>query len=408
MPAKKKKTKSAAKKPGKKGRETKSTVGKPRRKDRAGQSRPRPKTNQSVAEKKRAYFKQADFPQTDLQQAQRIAAAIVDSYGGTEASPPDIALAIDVSPTSSAWPHLAGSSIAYGLTEGGVNASAIRLTDLGRRLVEPQEEGEDIAARREAILQPSIQRDFFKKYHRSKLPSDIIASNVLKGMGLPASRLESAVEIIKTNGKYAGIIKETKTGPFVHLDSPNIPPPTVTSSLSTKDENDPDDTPDTTEVAAGASAASPDQRTSDSIDDEKSSRVFITHGKQRAIVEQIKELLAFGKFDPIVSVERESTAIPVPEKVFEDMRACSAGVIHVGAEGEYLDSNGEQHTKINDNVLIEIGAAMALYGKRIVLLVEKGVVLPSNLQGLYRCEFDGDQLDYDATMKLLKTFSQFR
>jgi predicted nucleotide-binding protein len=51
---------------------------------------------------------------------------------------------------------------------------------------------------------------------------------------------------------------------------------------------------------------------------------------------------------------------------------------------------------------------MALYGKRVILLVEKGVVLPSNLQGLYRCEFEGDKLDYKSTMKMLKTFSQFR
>ncbi len=82
--------------------------------------------------------------------------------------------------------------------------------------------------------------------------------------------------------------------------------------------------------------------------------------------------------------------------------------MHVGAEGKYLDKDGNEHTKLNDNVCIEIGAAMALYGKRMILLVEKGVVLPSNLQGLYRCEFEGDKLDYESTMKLLKTFNQFR
>jgi len=43
-----------------------------------------------------------------------------------------------------------------------------------------------------------------------------------------------------------------------------------------------------------------------------------------------------------------------------------------------------------------------------VLLVEKGVMLPSNLQGLYKCDFEGDRLEYESTMKLLKTFSQFR
>jgi len=107
-------------------------------------------------------------------------------------------------------------------------------------------------------------------------------------------------------------------------------------------------------------------------------------------------------------VERESTAIPVPEKVFEDMRSCSAGVIHVASEGKWIDSSGSEEPKINDNVLIEIGAAIALYGKKVILLVERGLTLPSNLQGLYRCDFEGDKLDYESTMKLLKTFNQFR
>lgn len=63
------------------------------------------------------------------------------------------------------------------------------------------------------------------------------------------------------------------------------------------------------------------------------------------------------------------------------MRSCGAGVIHVGGEGKYLDGNGIEHSKINDNVLIEIGAAMALYGKKVVLLVENGVTLPSKSSG---------------------------
>jgi predicted nucleotide-binding protein len=51
---------------------------------------------------------------------------------------------------------------------------------------------------------------------------------------------------------------------------------------------------------------------------------------------------------------------------------------------------------------------MALYDKNFILLVHKGVPLPSNLQGLYRCEYEGDKLDYEATMKLLKTFNEFK
>jgi predicted nucleotide-binding protein len=366
---------------------------------------------ESASHDKRAYFKQADFPQITLQQAQKIASSLVDNFAGKEASPPDIALAIGVSPTSSAWPKLAGSSIAYGLTDGGVNANTIKLTPLGRKLVAPEEEGSDLIARREAIMLPRISKEFFERYGRAKFPNDTVASNVLKTFGLPLDRASSALEILKANGRYAGIIRDTPTGPFVNLDSPGIPAPMATPALpdhETDEENgagtsEAEEPPiiKTERSSATATSRSPSF-------DAKSSRVFISHGKQKAIVTQLKELLAFGNFDPIVSVERESMAIPVPEKVFEDMRSCAAGVIHVGAEGKYLDRDGAEHTKFNDNVLIEIGAAMALYGKKVVLLVEKGVILPSNLQGLYRCDFEGERLDYEATMKLLKTFSQFR
>ena len=361
---------------------------------------------------KRTYFRQSDFPLASLQQAQKIASALIDNFAGRDGSPPDIALAIGISPTSSAWPGLAGASIAYGLTEGGVNASAIKLTALGRRLVAPEEEGADLVARREAILLPRISREFFERYRRAKFPSDAIAGNVLRGFGLPQERLEAAIEILKANGKYAGIIRDTPTGPFVNLDSPGVPAPAATPAFPEDDEG-----ASATDVEAenrrlqpsGTQKSAPITPGSGTPPfDSKTNRVFISHGKQRSVVAQIKELLAFGSFDPVVSVERESTAIPVPEKVFEDMRSCGAGVIHVGGEGRYIDPDGIAHSKINENVLIEIGAAMALYGKKVVLLVEKELTLPSNLQGLYRCDFEGDRLDYEATMKLLKTFSQFR
>jgi hypothetical protein len=350
----------------------------------------------------RNYFKQSEFPLVSLQQAQKIAAAIVDNFAGEGGSPPDVALAIGISPTSSGWQSLAGASIAYGLTAGGVNANAMIITDLGKKLVAPEEEGADITARREAIMKPRLMKEFFEKYRRAKFPNEIIGANVLKAQGIPADRVENALQIIKENGKYAGVIRDTPTGPFINLDSPGVPAPAATPALPEDDHDEP---------PAGAGQASPSTHKPvppSAAFDPKADHVFISHGKQRAIVTQIKELLEFGKFTPVVSVEREATAISVPEKVFEDMRSCAAGIIHVGGEGKYLDPDGNEHTKLNDNVLIEIGAAMALYGKKIILLVEKGVALPSNLQGLYRCEFEGDKLEYDSTMKLLKTFSQFR
>ena len=140
---------------------------------------------------------------------------------------------------------------------------------------------------------------------------------------------------------------------------------------------------------------------------ESCNRVFITHGRNRKILDQVKELVAYGKFEAVVAMEHETAAKPVPKKVMDDMRMCKAAVIHVSAEEMLYDKEGNEIPQINENVLIEIGAAMALYGDKFVLLVEEGVSLPSNLQGLYECRYEGDELNMPATMKLLKAFSEF-
>jgi predicted nucleotide-binding protein len=141
---------------------------------------------------------------------------------------------------------------------------------------------------------------------------------------------------------------------------------------------------------------------------QKGNRVFITHGRNKKILEQVKEIVAYGKFDPIVAQEHETAAKPVPDKVMDDMRSCQAAVIHVSSEGILKDKDGKEHAQLNGNVLIEIGAAMALYGKQFILLVEEGVKLPSNLQGLYECRYQGNELSGEATMKLLKAFNAFQ
>ena len=68
----------------------------------------------------------------------------------------------------------------------------------------------------------------------------------------------------------------------------------------------------------------------------------------------------------------------------------------------------EQHVLLNPNVLIEIGAAMAFYGKRFILLVRDGVKLPSNLHGLYEVRYAGDILDASATIKLLEAIKDIK
>jgi predicted nucleotide-binding protein len=137
-------------------------------------------------------------------------------------------------------------------------------------------------------------------------------------------------------------------------------------------------------------------------------RVFITHGKNRAFVDTIKELLAYGEMDPVVSVEHETVSLPVPDKVINDMRSCGAAIIHVDVEQRLVDQDGNTQMIPNPNVLIEIGAAMALYGRRFILLVREGIKLPSNLQGLYEVRYSDDKLDAEATIRLLKAIKDIK
>jgi hypothetical protein len=97
----------------------------------------------------------------------------------------------------------------------------------------------------------------------------------------------------------------------------------------------------------------------------------------------IKALLSYGELEPVVATESQTSSLPVPLKVMGHMRSCGAAIIHVEGERKLFDADTKEVVALNENVLIEIGSAMALYGDRFILLVKDGVKLPSNLQGLY-------------------------
>ena len=356
------------------------------------------KEKTGAPDKKQSRVSQSDIPRYSLEKAIGVAKVISDDYGGGETAPHRVAEALAMSPTSSSWQILSGSAVAYGLTEGAYNAKTIKLTDLGKKIVSPTEEGLDEKLKIEAALKPRISKTFFGKYNRSKFPREEIGANVLADLGVPRDRTKEVLQILKSNGEYVGIITNSKTGPYVATDDISKP----IDSLQTLQSED-----EVMGVTEKTVIESPEETVAPTTS-YGPTRVFITHGKNKEVVLQLKDLLTFGKFAPVVAEEHETTSKPVPEKVMTDMRSCQAGIIHIESEEELLDQTGNSHRKINENVLIEIGAAMALYKEKIVLLVQKGVRLPSNLQGLYRCEYVGNKLDYEATMKLLKIFNDFR
>ena len=135
----------------------------------------------------------------------------------------------------------------------------------------------------------------------------------------------------------------------------------------------------------------------------RSPRVFITCRAGGKIMEQVKELVVFGQIEPLVFRRNEIATAPFLSSLMEQMRGCDTAIVQVDAN--VLPREAE--ARIEPDLLIEIGAAMALYGRNFVLLVEDSVALPLNLQGLCECRYRGDELNMAAMMELLRAFSGF-
>jgi hypothetical protein len=136
----------------------------------------------------------------------------------------------------------------------------------------------------------------------------------------------------------------------------------------------------------------------------RSQRVFITRRDSGNVLEHVKEIVASGPFEPVVARERGTAGGSLLYDLVEQMRGCGAAIIHVAA-GTAPD--GPRQPRISGDVLIEIGAAMALYGREFVLLVEDAIELPPNLRGLCECRYSGDALNMPAMMRLLRAFGSF-
>jgi Predicted nucleotide-binding protein containing TIR-like domain len=358
------------------------------------------------AQGQRKYVSQADVPTSSLERAIRIPKAIADNYGYKPTSPLQVAVALNVQPSSSSFRMLTGAAIAYGLTSGGYNADTISITPLAMRIVRPTTEGDDTAAMREAFLKPRVIREFLQKYDRAPIPRDDIARNVLVELGVPTERTAEVLGLIVEGAGELHFLQQIKDRTYVDLSGAKTSVEgKVTEALSLASNE---------RILDGVLEEATPPITSSAVmsrppdDAARLRRVFISHGKNRALIEPIKKLLLFGEFVPVAEIENQTVSQPVPTKIMAGMRSCGAAIIHVEDERRISDDKGEVHIVLNENVLIEIGAAMALYGERFILVVKDGVTLPSNLQGLLQLRYKGDTLDVNETVTLMEAMKDMK
>ncbi len=352
---------------------------------------------------KRIKVSQADIPAYSLEEAMRVPRAIVENYNSKPATPLKVAAAMKMSPNAGPFRMITGAAMAYGLTDGGAQSAQIALTPLGIRIFKPKSEGDDLVAKREAFLKPRVIGQFLRQYDGGPVPRADIAMNVLSGdMGAPEKRAEAVFNMILEGARSLGLVTTIKDKLYVSLEGAG----TGTSEEETYDPDEPieklqehEDEESVAQENLNRVLSSPP--TSPAPTEETKKRIFITHGKNKDFIDTIKKLISYGKYVPVVAEEKASVSKPMPDKVVGMMRSCGAAIIHVDAEQIITDKDGNEHILLNKNVLIEIGAAQALYGRRFILLVRDGVKLPSNLQGLSEVRYTGEKLDSDVTLALL-------
>jgi hypothetical protein len=170
--------------------------------------------------KSRQRLLQEDVPGYSLEQALRVPRAIAENYAYKPTRPLNVAGAMGMTPTSGPFRGITGAAVAYGLTTGAAQAPEIGITPLGMRIVRPTAEGDDLAAKREALLRPKVIGEFLRGYDGAALPSDAIAKNVLQEKGVPAERVDDVLDLIVEGAKAVRFIKEWSGKRFVDLAGP--------------------------------------------------------------------------------------------------------------------------------------------------------------------------------------------
>ncbi|BDQ31729.1 hypothetical protein NZNM25_18680 [Nitrosopumilus zosterae] len=344
------------------------------------------------------------FPRDTLKRSLNVSHAIWEQNGGNPFNILDLAPQVGYSPNSSGFRVLLASSFRYGLTEGSHITKIISLTNLGKSIVAPLEQTDVGSMLRQALLHNDLFAKVYKHFDGKPIPKKEVLRNTLVhdpsmgGFGIPREDVESFIDIFIQNIIDYNLEQDIRGTNYLRLDKLS-----TSNNIESEDKDMQDvEFEEEDEENKEQKPIIKEQKLSET----ETPKVFISHSKNKKILEQIKQMLQFGKFEYEIAIETETTAIPIPEKIFGLMRECTCAVINVSADESERKEDGSYG--VNPNVLIEIGAAFLRYDKRVILLVDKKVKLPSNLQGLYQTYYEGNELSWDTAMKLQESLSKFR
>ncbi|HET6976748.1 MAG TPA: hypothetical protein VFI24_10525 [Pyrinomonadaceae bacterium] len=123
-------------------------------------------------------------------------------------------------------------------------------------------------------------------------------------------------------------------------------------------------------------------------------RVFISHAGVPGLLSQITNGLELAdlEFETIDRAAEWSI-----DKTLALLKRCDAGVIVI------TEDNG----RVSDLLLIQLGAALVHFGRRLLLVLKKGLTLPRDFDSATRCEVE-DDLTWNSGLELMRALKRLK
>lgn len=120
-------------------------------------------------------------------------------------------------------------------------------------------------------------------------------------------------------------------------------------------------------------------------------RVFISHATAPALLKHIMNGLELADLQ-FETLDRTESAI---DKTLALLKRCEAGVIVI------------TEASVTDLLLIQLGAALVHFGNRLLLVIKKGLMLPSDFSSVTRCEVE-DEITWNSGLELMRAIKRLK
>lgn len=135
-------------------------------------------------------------------------------------------------------------------------------------------------------------------------------------------------------------------------------------------------------------------------------RILISHNLKSNIALHLQELVRLMGIESEVVQRQAGDGFPLAEDMLQALRHCGAAIIIISQEDCHLGE--ENRLLINESSIAEIGAAYVNFERRVQLVWDKNIPLPTNLKALPFCELDGDELpNWNLGLQLIKSIKDF-